>query len=63
MSQTSKKVVHTLRGEAKDQETIIRQRSWYEDVLRDEGLIFNKTKLFWNRSKKGTFTFQLDCYA
>lgn len=64
MSQTTKKpTVFVLRGEAKDQETIIRQRSWYEDELRAMGKVFSKTKLYWQMNKKGNFSFQLDCYA
>lgn len=56
--------VYVLRGEAKDQETIIRQRSWYEDHVRENmGKVFSNTKMVWNMTKKGTFEFRLDFYA
>jgi len=62
MNQISDKV-WILRGEAKDQETIIRQRPWYEDELRAMGKVFSKTKLHWSMNKKGNFSFSLECYA
>lgn len=60
---TQGKVNYVLRGEAVDQETIIRQRSWYEDVVRDAGTKFRKTWLEWDMNKSGNFEFKLSFYA
>ena len=55
--------VYVVTGEAKDQETIIRQRPQYEDFARSIGKRFKKTKLVWNMNKKGNFDFKLDFYG
>lgn len=63
MSRESDKV-YILRGEAKDQETIIRQRSWYEDYVRENmHKDFARTDLRWDMNKNGNFTFSLHFYA
>jgi hypothetical protein len=54
--------VYVLTGEAKDQETIIRQRKWYEDEVA-KFREFASTKLIWNMNKKGNFAFQIFFYA
>ena len=55
------KFSYVLKGEALDQETIIRQRPWIEDYVRESlGKEFSKTKLTWNLMRNGNFKFRLD---
>lgn len=51
---------YVLTGEAVDQETIIRQRSWYEDEVKKMGIEFSKTQLKWNIKNNGNFSFKLE---
>lgn len=57
---TDSKIKYVLRGEAKDQETIVRLRPWCEDHVRErKGIKFDETKLTWNMNDKGNFNFKL----
>jgi len=50
---------HIIDGEAKDQETIIRQRSHIEEFIADTMGPFSKSKLYWDMTNRGTFHFEL----
>ena len=50
---------HIIDGEAKDQETIIRQRSHIEEFITDTMGPFSKSKLYWDMTNRGTFHFEL----
>jgi hypothetical protein len=56
------KRVYCVFGTAKDQETIIRQRSAYEDYAKSIGKRYSSTELSWNMNKKGLFDFKLNFY-
>lgn len=56
-------VKYVLVGEAVDQETIIKQREWYEDHVRDNITDFSKTELKWNMRKNGNFSFKLKFFG
>jgi hypothetical protein len=57
------KINYVLTGEALDQETIVKQRSWYEDHVREHITDFKETKLRWNMRKNGNFSFKLEFYG
>lgn len=58
------KPVYVVTGEAKDQETIIRQKHLYEDYVSSTlGKSYSRTELFWNMNKSGNFEFRMDFYA
>jgi hypothetical protein len=50
---------HIIDGEAKDQETIIRQRQHIEDFVTENISEFTRSKLYWNMTESGTFQFEL----
>jgi len=50
---------HIIDGEAKDQETIIRQRSHIEAFVTDTIRPFARSKLYWDMTTEGTFHFEL----
>lgn len=53
-----------ITGEALDQETIIRQRSYIEDYVRENmNANFRKTKVFWDMNDSGNFSFSVEFYA
>ena len=55
------KVVYVVSGEAASQEVIVRQRSQYEDYVRETmNRKFRKTNLTWNMNKAGNFDFRLE---
>lgn len=59
-----KKLLYTVSGSALDQETILRQKSWIEDHIREEKNIkFAHTKLRWDMNKDKTFNFTLDFFG
>jgi hypothetical protein len=58
------KRVYQVKGDAIDQETIIRLRPKMEDYVREDlSKTFKKTDLKWNMNEKGFFTFTLNFYA
>lgn len=60
----SKRPVYTIKGEALDQETIIRQRPIIEDYVRENsGKHFRKTFVKWDMNDKGNFNFSIEFYA
>lgn len=65
MSQQSedRTAVYRLRGEALDQETIIRQRGQIEEYLVEDGINFSEVELFWNLNHDGHFDFEMVFYA
>ena len=61
MATTSKFVV---KGDAKDQETIIKLRPWIEDQARIEYGDFKYTKLFWNMDHEtGLFIYEIHFFS
>jgi hypothetical protein len=56
------KTVYVLTGKAKDQETIVRQRPWYESYVGENITGFSKTNLVWNMNGNGQFDFKLEFY-
>jgi hypothetical protein len=50
---------HIVDGEAKDQETILRQRPSIEEYIAETMGNVERTKLYWNMTDKGTFEFEL----
>ena len=53
-----------INGTAIDQETIIRQRSYIEDYVRENsGKQFRKTNVKWNMNDQGHFDFTIEFYA
>lgn len=50
---------HIVDGEAKDQETILRQRPTIEEYIADTIGPIERTKLYWNMTDRGTFEFAL----
>jgi len=50
---------HIMSGEAKDQETIIRQRDYIEEIVRETVGNFTSSKLYWNMTPRGTFEFEI----
>lgn len=50
---------HVVDGEAKDQETILRQRPSIEEYIAETYGDIERTKLYWNMTEKGTFSFEL----
>lgn len=59
MSNDDDKPDHVVDGEAKDQETILRQRKHIEDFVSSNFGDIKETKLYWNMTEKGTFHFEL----
>lgn len=60
----SRRPVHVINGTAVDQETIIRQRSYIEDYVRENsGKKFRKTNVKWNMNNQGNFDFTIEFYA
>ena len=60
----SRRPVHVINGTAIDQETIIRQRSYIEDYVRENsGKQFRKTNVKWNMNNQGNFYFTIEFYA
>jgi len=56
--------VYTIRGTTLDEETIIRQRSYIEDYVRENsGKKFRKTSLFWSIDKDGVSSFSIEFYG
>jgi len=51
--------VYSVTGEAKDQETIVRQRQAIEEYVRESGEDFSRTELFWNLNEDGNFDFEI----
>lgn len=52
--------VYALNGEAKDQETIVRLRSWIEDEVRDKGVDFDHTNISMDyNADKGSFSYTI----
>ena len=63
MTTARSKVVYSFTGEAKDQETIVRQRPMYEDYVRERNNVnFSSSKIFWNMNKVGNFNFKMEFY-
>ena len=59
MSDDEVKPDHIVDGEAKDQETILRQRKTIEQYIEDTMGPVDRTKLYWNMTEKGSFEFAL----
>jgi hypothetical protein len=59
MSDEEREPDYIIDGEAKDQETIIRQRSHIEEFVKDTISPFSRSMLYWNMTEKGTFEFEL----
>lgn len=60
----NRKPVYTISGVALDQETIVRQRPWIEDYVRENsGKTFRKTFVKWNMNQEGNFDFTIEFYA
>ena len=55
--------VYVASGKSRDQETIISQRPWMEDFVRENITDFSTTKLFWNMSGDELFDFKLEFYS
>lgn len=60
----TKKPMYVIRGEAIDQEAIIRQRPLIEDYVREDmHKKFRKTSVSWDMNKNGNFDFVVEFYA
>ena len=64
MKRRTKKPVYIIKGEAIDQETIIRQRPIIEDYVRtDMKKFFKKTNMVWEVNEKENYNFRIEFYA
>jgi len=64
MKRKTKRPVYIIKGEALDQETVIRQRPLIEDYVRtDLKKYFRKTNATWEMNTKGNFDFRIEFYA
>lgn len=61
----TKKIVHSVDGEALDQETIIRLRPIIQDYVKNDlNVYFKYSKLIWNKNKENdNFNFIINFYG
>jgi archaellum biogenesis ATPase FlaH len=65
MKKNRKSIIHSVKGEALDQETVIRLRSKIENYIRDDMQVtFKYTKVIWNKNEHNdNFNFIINFYA